>query len=386
MKKITLLGATGSIGQNTIDVVLAYPELFEIVALTFYSNVEKGIELIRQVQPIFVGVGSEAIKNDLERQFPDIQFGVGVDGLIQASTLNDVDIVLTAVSGSVGLLPTLAAIEAKKDIALANKETLVMAGKWVMKAARENGVTILPVDSEHSAIFQCLQGQRKENLKELMITASGGSFRELTRTELQSVTVEQALKHPNWSMGKKITIDSSTMMNKGLEVIEAHWLFDIEYDKIKVVLHKESVIHSMIIMNDGAYLAQLGPSDMREPIQYALTYPERLPISNEKPFDLCQIAQLNFESMDMERFPMLALAFIVGKKGGAYPTVYNAANEVAAAAFINGKIAYLQIELFVERAVNDYQEATEITLNDVIEIDKEIRKKVEKWIEREGKL
>ncbi|MGX7411786.1 1-deoxy-D-xylulose-5-phosphate reductoisomerase [Enterococcus caccae] len=386
MKKIALLGATGSIGTSTVEVVKAYPELFQIVSLTFHSNVEKGVALIEQLRPRYVGVGSEKLRVELTHRFPDIEFGVGEVGLIKAAILEEIDVVLTAVTGSIGLQPTMAAIKAGKDIALANKETLVMAGKWVMKAARENNVTILPVDSEHSAIFQCLNGQKSDNLKELVITASGGSFRDLTRDELKSVTLEQALKHPNWSMGKKITIDSSTMMNKGLEVIEAHWLFGTDYDKIKVVLHKESIVHSMVVLKDGAYLAQLGPSDMREPIQYALTYPNRLPIKNELPFDLTQIGQLNFAPMDFERFPMLKLAFTVGKKGGAYPTVYNAANEIAATSFIDGKISYLQIEQLVQRAVEHYNETTEVTLEEVIEIDKQTRTIVERWIKEEGQL
>ncbi|MGG5340594.1 1-deoxy-D-xylulose 5-phosphate reductoisomerase [Enterococcus sp. AZ020] len=386
MKKIALLGATGSIGSNTVDVVKAYPELFQIDSLTFHSNVEAGADLIEQLNPRYVGVGSEDIKEILASRFPSVEFGVGETGLVQAATLDSVEVVLTAVTGSVGLAPTMAAIEAGKDIALANKETLVMAGQWVMEAAAKHKVQILPVDSEHSAIYQCLEGQPKENLKELMITASGGSFRDLSREDLKKVTLEQALKHPNWSMGKKITIDSSTMMNKGLEVIEAHWLFSVDYDKIKVVLHKESIVHSMIVLTDGAYLAQLGPSDMREPIQYALTYPKRLPIKNEKAFDLTQISQLNFEVMDFERFPMLRLAFEVGRKGGAYPTVYNAANEIAATAFIEGKISYLQIEHFVQRAVNEYNETTEVTLEEVIAIDKKTRTIIERWIKEEGHL
>lgn len=386
MKNIALLGATGSIGTNTVDVVMAYPELFKIVSLTFHSNSEKGTELIERLKPRYVGVGSEKIKAELTDRFPDIEFGVGAEGLVGAAIHEAVDVVLTAITGSVGLLPTMAAIEVGKDIALANKETLVMAGKWVMEAAEKNNVNILPVDSEHSAIFQCLEGQKADNLKELVITASGGSFRDLTRDELETVTLEQALNHPNWSMGKKITIDSSTMMNKGLEVIEAHWLFGTDYDKIKVVLHKESIVHSMIALKDGAYLAQMGPSDMREPIQYALTYPDRLPIKNELAFDLTQIGQLNFEPMDFNRFPMLDLAFTVGKKGGAYPTVYNAANEIAATSFIDGKISYLQIEQFVQRAVDHYQETTEVTLSEVIEIDKQTRTIVERWIKEEGRL
>ncbi|EOI00324.1 1-deoxy-D-xylulose 5-phosphate reductoisomerase [Enterococcus moraviensis ATCC BAA-383] len=384
MKKIALLGATGSIGINSVDVATAYPDKFKIVSLTFHSNSEKGAALIEQLKPQYVGVGSEEMRTMLAARFPDVKFGVGEEGLIKAATLEDVDVVLTAVTGSVGLKPTMAAIERGKDIALANKETLVMAGKWVMEAAQKYNVSILPVDSEHSAIFQCLNTQEKGNLKELVITASGGSFRDLNRDELEFVTLEEALKHPNWSMGKKITIDSSTMMNKGLEVIEAHWLFGIDYDRIKVVLHKESIVHSMIVLKDGAYLAQLGPSDMREPIQYALTYPNRLPIKDEKSFDLTKIGQLNFEPMDFERFPMLELAFTVGKKGGGYPTVYNAANEIAANAFLEGKISYLQIEELVLKAVQNYTEANEVTLEEVIEIDKQTRTIVERWIKEEG--
>ncbi|MGC6769987.1 1-deoxy-D-xylulose-5-phosphate reductoisomerase [Enterococcus sp. LJL51] len=387
IKKIALLGATGSIGSSTVDVVTAYPDRFQIVSLTFHSNIIKGRELIEQLQPVYVGVGTEELKKELEISYPKIEFGVGEAGMVRAATLAEIDVVLTAVTGSVGLRPTLAAIEAGKDIALANKETLVMAGQWVMAAAEKHQVSILPVDSEHSAIFQCLEGAHgKTNLKEIVITASGGSFRDLSREELKDVTLEQALKHPNWSMGEKITIDSSTMVNKGLEVIEAHWLFNINYDKIKVVLHKESIVHSMVGFKDGAYLAQLGPSDMREPIQYALTYPERMPIKNEKPFDLSELGQLNFASMDLVRFPMLALAFRAGEKGGAYPTVFNAANEIAVAAFINGEISYLQIEELITKAVSEHQEVPSLTLDDVIAIDKETRILVKRWIKEEGNL
>lgn len=386
MKKIALLGATGSIGGSTVDVVLANPEKFKIYSFSFHRNQTLGIELIKKLQPSYVAVGTEEAQAELMKMFPEITFGVGEKGLIEASTLPEIDVVLTAVTGSVGLAPTMAAIEQGKDIALANKETLVMAGKWVMEAARKHGVKVLPVDSEHSAIFQCLQGQSAENVKELVITASGGSFRDLTRQELASVTLEQALNHPNWSMGKKITIDSSTMMNKGLEVIEAHWLFGTDYDKIKVVLHKESIVHSMIVLKDGAYLAQLGASDMREPIQYALTFPDRLPIKNEKVLDLPAIGQLNFAKMDEERFPMLALAFEVGKKGGSFPTVYNAANEIAAVAFINGQIDYLTIEQLVIRAVQAHEEVENLQLEDVIAIDKHTRETVKQWIKEEGNL
>ncbi len=298
MKNIALLGATGSIGSNTVDVVLSNPDKFKIVSLSFYKNVEKGKELIRKLKPLYVAVGSSETAQELAPLFPKVSFGCGVSGLNEAATLSEVDLVLTAVSGSVGLFPTLAAIEKGKIIALANKEALVMGGELVMKAVYRQQISLLPVDSEHSAIFQCLQGQQRKDVSSLLITASGGSFRDLSRQQLEQVTVEQALQHPNWSMGSKITIDSSTMMNKGLEVIEAHWLFDMDYDKIKVVLHRESIVHSMVILKDGAYLAQLGPSDMREPIQFALTYPKRMTIQNARPFDLSEIGSLHFEKMD----------------------------------------------------------------------------------------
>lgn len=386
MKNIALLGATGSIGTNTLDVIRANPELFQLVSFTFHQNIEKARMIIKEFAPSYVGVGTAAAKDALQHEFPTVKFGVAEQGLIEASVLAEIDIVLTAVSGSIGLKPTMAAIEAHKTIALANKETLVMAGQWVMAAAKEHEVQILPVDSEHSAIFQCLQGSQPTDVRELMITASGGSFRDLSRAELQNVTLAEALSHPNWSMGQKITIDSSTMVNKGLEVIEAHWLFNMDYDRIRVVLHKESIVHSLVIMTDGAYLAQLGASDMREPIQYALTYPRRIPMQGEKPFDLTEIGALHFQKMDFERFPMLALAYEVGRKGGAYATVYNAANEIAANAFIDGRISYLQIEKLVERAVEEHVEPTAVDLDRVIAIDQQTREKVTNWIKEEGTL
>lgn len=386
MKNIALLGATGSIGTNTLDVIRANPELFQLVSFTFHQNIEKARMIIKEFAPSYVGVGTAAAKDALQHEFPTVKFGVAEQGLIEASVLAEIDIVLTAVSGSIGLKPTMAAIEAHKTIALANKETLVMAGQWVMAAAKEHEVQILPVDSEHSAIFQCLQGSQPADVRELMITASGGSFRDLSRAELQNVTLAEALSHPNWSMGQKITIDSSTMVNKGLEVIEAHWLFNMDYDRIRVVLHKESIVHSLVIMTDGAYLAQLGASDMREPIQYALTYPRRIPMQGEKPFDLTEIGALHFQKMDFERFPMLALAYEVGRKGGAYATVYNAANEIAANAFIDGRISYLQIEKLVERAVEEHVEPTAVDLDRVIAIDQQTREKVTNWIKEEGTL
>lgn len=382
MKKIALLGATGSIGSNTLDIVQNNPELFQISALTFNRNLEQGRRLIRTFQPAYVGVGDEQDARVLKQEFPTVQFGVGLEGLCEAAAWSDVDVTLVAVSGSVGLLPTLAAIRAGKTIALANKETLVMGGEIIMAEAQANQTTILPVDSEHSAIFQCLQGEAGENLKEIVITASGGSLRALTRAELKTVTIDQALNHPNWSMGQKITIDSATMVNKGLEVIEAHWLFALDYAKIKVVLHPESIVHSLIVLNDGAYLAQLGPSDMREPIQYALTYPRRLPIQQARHFSLSEIGELHFAPMSFERFPMLRLAYQVGAAGGAYPTVYNAANEVAVQAFLLKQIDYLTIEQLIERAVQQQNPVAGHSLEELLDVDRQTRSLVEQWIEK----
>lgn len=382
MKHIALLGATGSIGTSTIDVVTAYPHKFKIDSFSFNQNIEKGRKLIQLLGPKFVAVGTEKMALELQREFPDVEFGYGIEGLTDASTLSEIDIVLTAVMGSVGLIPTLSAIQAGKDIALANKETLVMGGELVMAAVKEHGVKLLPVDSEHSAIFQCLEGQSKENVKELLITASGGSFRDLSREQLKSVTLEQALSHPNWAMGKKITIDSSTMVNKGLEVIEAHWLFNQPYEAIKVIQHRESIIHSMIAMNDGAYLAQLGASDMREAIQYALTYPNRLPIKNEKSFDLVSIGSLHFEELSFDRFPMIRLAYEVGKAGGTAPTVYNAANEIAVEAFLTKQISYLDIESLVERTVEQHRTEPVISLEQLLTVDNETRVRVTDMIKK----
>ncbi|MDR2834018.1 MAG: 1-deoxy-D-xylulose-5-phosphate reductoisomerase [Streptococcaceae bacterium] len=387
MKKIALLGATGSVGASTLDVLANHPEKFTLSTFSFYNNIQKAREIIQDFSPQLVACGFLEQAMQLKREFPKITFTSGMEGLIQAAVFEEVDIVLTAITGSIGLKPTLKAIEARKDIALANKETLVMAGKWIMEKVHEYGVKLLPVDSEHSAIFQCLQGQDAKALKNLIITASGGSFRDKTRAELVNVTVDETLNHPNWSMGKKITIDSSTMVNKGLEVIEAHFLFNVPYENIQVILHRQSIVHSMVEFKDGAYIAQLGASDMREPILYALTYPKREVMIAPKAFDLAQINTLQFEQMDFNRFPLIALAYEVGKKGGSFPTVYNAANEIVANAFIARKISYLAIEEYVIKAVNEHQEMQELNLEKIIEIDLATRRKVTKWIkEMEEKL
>lgn len=380
MKKICLLGATGSVGENTVAVVTAHPDQFQIVAFSFYQNKEKGRKLIQKLQPKLVSVATKEDAAGLSLEFPGIRFTYGIEGLSEVVADSEVQLVVTALSGSVGLLPTLTAIELGKTVAIANKETLVMAGALVMNLAKEKNVKLLPVDSEHSAIFQCLQGENISEVEELIITASGGSFRELSRKELVNVTLSDALNHPNWTMGQKITIDSATMMNKGLEVIEAHWLFGLTYDKIKVVLHKESIVHSMVSFVDGAVMAQMGASDMREPIQYALSYPKRIPMIQPKPFDLTRIGALHFAEMDFERFPLLALAYETGKMGGTAPTMMNAANEIAVAAFIKGQISFLEIEDYVEKAIKLDNYVKNPDLETILNVDKETRKLVTSWL------
>lgn len=291
------------------------------------------------------------------------------------------DVLVNAVMGSVGLQATLEAIRAKKQIALANKETLVTAGHLVMDAVHKNQVNMLPVDSEHSAIFQCLNGEKQSDVNKLILTASGGSFRDKTRAELANVTINDALNHPNWSMGAKITIDSATMMNKGLEVIEAHWLFDVPYKAIDVILHKESVIHSMVEFQDHSVIAQLGSPDMRVPIQYALTYPTRLELPVTKRLNLVEIGKLHFEQMDMSRFPCLQMAYDAGKEGGTMTTVLNAANEVAAGLFLEGKISFLTIETLIKRAMENHQAIQRPDLETILYVDTQTRKQVKSYLD-----
>lgn len=380
-KKIILLGATGSVGVQALDVIAAHPEQFELVGFAFGKNIEKAREIIRDFSPQIVVAAQESSQIALAQEFPSVEIHVGVEGLITLAQLEAYDILLNAIVGSVGLPPTIEAVKLGRDIALANKETLVVAGYTIMAEAARTGSKILPVDSEHAAIFQVLQGVAKSDVRSLTITASGGSFRDQTREELLDVTLEDALAHPNWTMGAKITLDSATMVNKGLEVIEAHHLFEIPYDEIHVVLHRESVVHSMVTLKDGAVLAQLGATDMREPIQYALSYPRHLTMHNETPFDLTEIGALHFEKMDMVRFPMLDLAYRVGKLGGGYPAVYNAANEIANQAFQDGKITFLEIEQLITRAVFEHMEFDGQTLHQILASDDRTRQKVTQWVE-----
>ncbi|QHE63736.1 1-deoxy-D-xylulose-5-phosphate reductoisomerase [Rossellomorea vietnamensis] len=380
MKKISLMGATGSIGTQTLDVIREHPEEFRLTAMSVGKNIEEARKMITEFNPKLVSVQRKEDAETLSREFPSsVKVLHGDEGLVEVACHQDADILVNAVLGSVGLYPTLQAIEAGKTIAIANKETLVTAGHLVMEAARAKGTSLLPVDSEHSAIFQALQGEREKNIDKLIITASGGSFRDRTREELVGVTVHEALNHPNWSMGAKITIDSASMMNKGLEVIEAHWLFDIPYDRIDVVQHRESIIHSMIQFHDSSVMAQLGTPDMRVPIQYALTYPDRLQRPGIR-LDLVEIGKLHFEKMDLDRFRCLAFAYEAGRIGGSMTTVLNAANEASVALFLDNKISFLDIETYIEKAMNAHQVIHRPDLETIHEIDLETRRLVSGWV------
>jgi 1-deoxy-D-xylulose-5-phosphate reductoisomerase len=383
MKNIYLLGATGSIGTQTLDIIRHNPEQFNLISVSF-RNMEKGLAILNEFKPRYVSVDSKEDQEKIKGLFPKLEVGFGLESLIQAATYDannqEANIVVTAVVGSVGLVPTIEAIKKGYDIALANKETLVTAGHIVTKLAQEHRVTLFPVDSEHSAIYQSLNGEHHKEINKIIITASGGSFRHKTREELKHVTVEDALKHPNWAMGAKITIDSATMANKGLEVIEAHWLFDLPYERIETILHQESVIHSMVEFVDTSVMAQLGTPDMRLPIQYALTYPNRYPIANSKPLSLADIATLHFKKMDFERYPMLQYAYESGKQGGSYPTVLNAANEAAVELFLKGQISFLDIEKLVYNELKEHKLNLSPDLETVLSIDQEIKAKILKQL------
>ncbi|MEN0649191.1 1-deoxy-D-xylulose-5-phosphate reductoisomerase [Caldifermentibacillus hisashii] len=380
MKGISLLGATGSIGTQTIDIIRSNRDQFELVAIAVGKNLELTREIINEFHPKLVSVQNQADAAILQRDFAGIsKILSGDEGLIEVAVHPDANVFVNAILGSVGLIPTLNAIEAGKTIALANKETLVTAGHIVMARARDRKVPVLPVDSEHSAIFQCLQGERQKNVEKLIITASGGSFRDNTREQLLDVTIEDALHHPNWSMGAKITIDSATMMNKGLEVIEAHWLFDQPYDKIDVLLHRESTVHSMVEFHDGSIIAQLGTPDMRIPIQYALTYPERTP-TNAARLDLAELGTLHFQKMDFNRYRCLRFAYEAGRRGGTLPVVLNAANEVCVQAFLNGKIKFLEIEDVIEWALENHVPTANPDLDTILSVDQETREIVTKHL------
>ena len=377
MKKISILGSTGSIGTQTLDVIREHGDM-QVVALSCGRNLSLIEKQAREFKPQFVSVSDENDAKKLRTSLADtdIEIGYGMDGLIKCATIEPCDIVVTAIVGMLGIRPTIAAIKAKKTIALANKETLVTAGHIIIPLAKEYGVSILPVDSEHSAIFQSLQGNSMNPIKKILLTASGGPFRGRKLSELEGIRVEDALKHPNWSMGQKITIDSSTMVNKGLEVIEAKWLFDVDLSQIQVVVHPQSVIHSAVEYADGAVIAQLGTPDMRIPIQYALYYPHRRYLPGER-LDFKTLTEITFEEPDMETFLGLPMAMEASRRGGSMPTVFNAANERAVAKFLHGQIGFQDIYRSIREAMDRHQVIEHPCLEEILETEA----KTYEWME-----
>ncbi len=381
MKRIAVLGSTGSIGTQTLDIVRNNSDELKVLALAASSNVELMEQQIREFSPKMVTMWSEAAAEDLKVRISDLDVKVltGMDGLLEIAVMEEVDTLVTAIVGMIGIRPTIEAIKAGKDIALANKETLVCAGHIIMPLAKEYGVSILPVDSEHSAIFQSLNGEPKGRIQKILLTASGGPFRGKSRAELQNIQVEDALKHPNWAMGRKITIDSSTLVNKGLEVMEAKWLFGVEPEAIQVVVHPQSIIHSMVEYVDGAVIAQLGIPDMKLPIQYALFYPDRKPM-HEKKLDFFALQSMTFEKPDTETFYGLKLAYEALKAGGSLPTVYNAANEKAVALFLDRKISYLQIPELIEKSMAAHTLISNPDVNQILETEQSVYERIAEWI------
>lgn len=374
MKRISILGSTGSIGTSALDVIARHPDRFTVTGLAEGHDVDLLAKQIAQFRPRLVSVRDEAsakrLKDILKDNAPEIVWGI--EGASKVASMKDADTVLSAIVGAAGLVPTIEAIKAKKTIALANKETMVIAGELVTALARENGVRILPVDSEHSAVFQSLEGHRTEDVSRIVLTASGGPFLRSSAAELEKVTVEDALMHPRWSMGAKITVDSATMMNKGLEVIEARWLFDMPPSRIDVLIHPQSIVHSMVEYRDGCVIAQLGMPDMRAPIAYALSYPERVTTAVER-LDLKKIGQLTFEEPDKRKFPCLELAYAALKAGRSAPVVLNAANEIAVASFLDGRIGFVSIAGVVERTIEKYDTKHCDNIEMILEIDKQAR-------------
>jgi 1-deoxy-D-xylulose-5-phosphate reductoisomerase len=380
-KALSILGSTGSIGVSTLDVVRQFPERFEVAALAAGRNIDLLCEQIKAFEPSLVAVLDQGLAAQLMQRLrsqnhqPEVLYGQ--EGYERVAAYPRSRMLVSAMVGAAGLLPTLAAIEAGKELALANKETLVIAGEIVMERAKSKGIRILPVDSEHSAVFQALQGNHREALKRVLLTASGGPFFDRTREELALVTPEAALRHPNWTMGRKITIDSATLMNKGLEVIEAHWLFDVPVEQIAIHIHPESIVHSMVEYIDGSVIAQMGIPDMRIPIAYALAYPERLPVQSP-PLDLFRLRNLNFYPPDEERFPCLRLANEACRRGSTLPAVLNAANEVAVEAFLAGRITFLAIPQVIETVMKAHQVAASLTLETILRADQWARREAER--------
>ena len=371
MKKIAILGSTGSIGTQTLDIVRKESDL-QVTAMAAGANVELMERQVREFRPELVAMWTEEAANDLRGRLQDLPVRVtyGMDGLLEVATHEESEVLVTAIVGMIGIRPTIAAIESGKDIALANKETLVTAGHIIMPLAEEKGVSILPVDSEHSAIFQSMHGENRARVEKILLTASGGPFRGKKREELMSMTVEDALNHPNWSMGKKVTIDSASLVNKGLEVMEAKWLFDVEMEQIQVVVHPQSIIHSAVQYVDGGIMAQLGVPDMKLPIQYALFYPDRRPMDTKR-VDLFSLRQLTFEEPDTDTFRGLKLAYQAARRGGTLPTVFNAANEMAVALFLQRKITFLQIPELIESSMENHQVTDVPSVEKILETETE---------------
>jgi len=386
MKRVTILGATGSIGLRTLELVSSFPDEFSVAGLAARgSNVELVAELCQKYAPAAVALLDTDARDRLARLLPSPrpELLAGVEGLVTLAGQVDADVVVSALVGGVGLLPTMAAIEAGRTMALANKETLVMAGRLMTAAARARGVALLPVDSEHSAIFQCLVGHNRGDVHRILLTASGGPFREWAPARFDAITVEDALKHPTWKMGAKITIDSATLMNKGLEIIEARWLFDVSPDQVQVIVHPQSIVHSMVEYVDGCVIAQLGVADMGIPILYALTYPERRPTPAAR-LDLTRVGALTFFEPDPVKFPCLRLAREALEAGGAAPIALNAANELANAAFLDRRIRFVDIPQLIERAVEAEGAGAITSIEDCIEVDARTRRRVDDWLGRAG--
>lgn len=381
MKQIVILGSTGSIGTNTLDIIAQFPDQFRVVGLTAGTKDEVLEAQLRRFKPAAVALADENAAARLQARCRDtaVRICSGVEGLAQVAQWPEADLVISAIVGGAGLVPTLAAIRAGKQVALANKEPMVMAGQLMQEEARRHGVKIFPVDSEHSAIFQSMEGHRREDIRRLILTASGGPLWGLSREQMQHVKPEQALRHPNWKMGAKITIDSATLMNKGLEVVEARWLFDVPASQIEVLVHRESIVHSLVEYRDGSVIAQLGTPDMRTPISYAMQYPERLPL-DQPPLDLARIGTLTFQEPDHERFPCLGLGYEALRIGGTMPATLNAANEVAVAAYLQEGIGFLEIAEVIEATMAAHKPRSIATLDDALEADRWAREKADSLV------
>jgi len=380
MIKLAILGSTGSIGKNALKIVDAYKDKIKIFALSAGENIRLFIKQIQKYKPLYVAIKSHEHARELRKTFQNIKVFVGEKGLKELCCLPEIDTVLLSVSGACGLIPAISAIENKKRLCIANKEPLVIAGKILTEQAKKNKTLILPVDSEHSAIWQCLKGHNKKHLKKIILTASGGPFKNWPIKKMSKITVKQALNHPSWHMGKKITIDSATLMNKGLEVIEAHYLFNLPLKQIEVLIHPESIIHSMVQFIDNSFIAQLSVPDMKLPIQYALFYPHRQKSIFNNKLDLAKISKLHFEYPDKKKFPCLTLARLACKIGDTMPACMNAANEVAVNAFLNHKISFLEIPMLIEKAMESHKIIKSPSITDILKVDKYVRIQTKKFI------